>query len=270
MQYITSSSGNDGTCVDHRHVRHHAQPRRRRRRRAEPHLAGGGAAAERGEAGRHLGDQGVDQLRPRRRGLRREGRVRHAVHQQLRRPLRQGRDQARARRRRRHRLRHRPLRDAAVARSRQARRAATSPPTKWCRRCASRTCRWRPGRSARRRRATGQTFQISVRAAGRLTEPSRVREHHPQAIGRRRAGPRARTSAASSSAPKATPRRRAINGRDAVGFGVLQLPTANALQVYRDVERGDRAAVAALPAGAEDRDRVRHDDASSPNRSARS
>src|SRR5205814_1656578 len=25
-------------------------------------------------------------------------------------------------------------------------------------------------------------------------------------------------------------------GRDAVGFGVLQLPTANALQVYRDVE----------------------------------
>ena len=58
MQYMTSSSGNDGTCGDHGHVRHHAQPRRRRRRRAEPHLAGRRPAAERSEAGRHLGDEG--------------------------------------------------------------------------------------------------------------------------------------------------------------------------------------------------------------------
>ena len=40
MQYMTSTSGNDGTARDHRHVRRHAQPRHRRRRRPEPHLAG--------------------------------------------------------------------------------------------------------------------------------------------------------------------------------------------------------------------------------------
>src|SRR5712691_4976895 len=48
---------------DYDHIRSHAQPRCRGGRRAEPHLAGGGPAAERGEAGRHLGDEGVEQLR---------------------------------------------------------------------------------------------------------------------------------------------------------------------------------------------------------------
>ena len=80
----------------------------------------------------------------------------------------------------------------------------------------------------------GHTFQISVRAAGRLTEPSqfdniilkrsadgslvRVKD-----VGRTELGAEAYSLASR------------YNARDAVGFGVLQLPTANSLQVYRDV-----------------------------------
>ena len=36
MQYMTSTSGNDGTCSDHGHLRRHPRSRPRRRRRAEP------------------------------------------------------------------------------------------------------------------------------------------------------------------------------------------------------------------------------------------
>ena len=122
--------------------------------------------------------------------VRRERRVRPALHQQLRRSLRRGRAQARARRRRRHRLRRAPLRDAAVARSRQARR-----PRHHRRRSgggAARAERAGGGRrrSAPSRRAKGQTYQISVRAVGPAERSGAVRRHHPQAIDRRRAGPR--------------------------------------------------------------------------------
>jgi HAE1 family hydrophobic/amphiphilic exporter-1 len=81
---------------------------------------------------------------------------------------------------------------------------------------------------------TGQTYQMSVRAVGRLAEAEefddiilkrsddgtlvRVRD-----VGRTELG-------AESYAQSAR-----YNGRDAVGFGILQLPTANSLQVYRDV-----------------------------------
>ena len=82
---------------------------------------------------------------------------------------------------------------------------------------------------------TGQTYQISVRAQGRLSEPSefddiilkratdgslvRVKD-----VGRTELGAESYSQTAR------------YNGRDAVGFGVLQLPTANALQVFRDVD----------------------------------
>jgi hydrophobic/amphiphilic exporter-1 (mainly G- bacteria), HAE1 family len=81
---------------------------------------------------------------------------------------------------------------------------------------------------------TGQTFQISVRAAGRLSDPSefdniilkrsadgalvRVKD-----IGRTELGAESYSTASRYQA------------RDAVGFGVLQLPTANSLQVFRDI-----------------------------------
>jgi len=80
----------------------------------------------------------------------------------------------------------------------------------------------------------GHTFQISVRAAGRLNDPAqfddiilkrsaggglvRVRD-----VGRTELGAESYTTASRYQA------------RDAIGFGVLQLPTANSLQVYRDV-----------------------------------
>jgi hydrophobic/amphiphilic exporter-1 (mainly G- bacteria), HAE1 family len=80
----------------------------------------------------------------------------------------------------------------------------------------------------------GQTYQMSVRAEGRLDDPAqfddiilkrgddgsliRVRD-----VGRTELGAESYTTASR------------FNGRDAIGFGVLQLPTANSLQVYRDV-----------------------------------
>jgi hydrophobic/amphiphilic exporter-1 (mainly G- bacteria), HAE1 family len=80
----------------------------------------------------------------------------------------------------------------------------------------------------------GHSYQISVRAAGRLTDPAEfdniILKRSPEGtlvrvrdVGRSELG----------SESYATSSR--FNARDAVGFGVLQLPTANSLQVYRDV-----------------------------------
>ena len=80
----------------------------------------------------------------------------------------------------------------------------------------------------------GQSFQISVRAEGRLTDPAQFQDVilkrsadgtlvRVRDVGRTELG--AETYATASR----------YNRRDAIGFGVLQLPTANSLQVYRDV-----------------------------------
>jgi hydrophobic/amphiphilic exporter-1 (mainly G- bacteria), HAE1 family len=80
----------------------------------------------------------------------------------------------------------------------------------------------------------GQSFQISVRAAGRLSDPTQfdnvILKRSPDGalvrvkdVGRAELGSESYTTAMR------------YNGRDGVGFGVLQLPTANSLQVYRDV-----------------------------------
>ncbi len=82
--------------------------------------------------------------------------------------------------------------------------------------------------------AAGQRYQISVRAAGRLTDPAEfddiIVKRAPDGalvrvkdVGRTELGAESYGTAARYQA------------RDAVGMGVLQLPTANALQVYRDV-----------------------------------
>jgi HAE1 family hydrophobic/amphiphilic exporter-1 len=81
---------------------------------------------------------------------------------------------------------------------------------------------------------TGQTFQISVRAEGRLTDPSQfeniILKRSPDGalvrvkdVGRTELGAESYSTALR------------YQQRDAVGFGVLLLPTANALQVFRDV-----------------------------------
>ena len=74
----------------------------------------------------------------------------------------------------------------------------------------------------------GQTYQISVRAAGRLSEPAEfddiiLKRAADGALVRVKDVGRTELGAESYSQ---TAR---YNGRDAVGFGVLQLPTANAL-----------------------------------------
>src|SRR5579872_391773 len=80
----------------------------------------------------------------------------------------------------------------------------------------------------------GQTFQINVRAAGRLTDPSQFddiivkRSNDGTLVRVRDVGHSELGSESYSTASR-------YQARDAVGFGVLQLPTANALQVYRDV-----------------------------------
>ena len=80
----------------------------------------------------------------------------------------------------------------------------------------------------------GQTFTISVRAPGRLTDPAQfedviVKRSTDGSLVRVRDIGRAELGSESYGTASR------YQGRDAVGFGVLQLPTANALQVYRDV-----------------------------------
>ncbi len=72
------------------------------------------------------------------------------------------------------------------------------------RRCASRTCRWRPGRSGSRRRSAGQMYQISVRAVGRLTEPAEFDDIILKRVGGRHARPPQGRRPRRSSAPRTT------------------------------------------------------------------
>ena len=81
---------------------------------------------------------------------------------------------------------------------------------------------------------TGQSYQISVRAEGRLTDPSQfeniiLKRSTDGALVRVKDVGRTELGAETYSTVSR------YQGRDAVGFGVLQLPTANALQVFRDV-----------------------------------
>ena len=80
----------------------------------------------------------------------------------------------------------------------------------------------------------GQIYQISVRAVGRLSEP---REFEDIILKRSDDGTLVRlrdVGRAELGAENYTTDLR-YNGKDAVGLGVTQLPTANSLQVYRDV-----------------------------------
>ena len=80
----------------------------------------------------------------------------------------------------------------------------------------------------------GQTYQISVRAVGRLSEPG---EFDNIILKRAADGTLIRLKDVGRTelgAENYTTDLR-YNGRDAVGIGVTQLPSANSLQVYRDV-----------------------------------
>jgi hydrophobic/amphiphilic exporter-1 (mainly G- bacteria), HAE1 family len=80
----------------------------------------------------------------------------------------------------------------------------------------------------------GQSYQISVRAAGRLTDTSQfdniiVKRGEDGALVRMKDVGRSELGAENYSQSAR------YNGKEAVGFGVLQLPTANSIQVFRDV-----------------------------------
>ncbi len=80
----------------------------------------------------------------------------------------------------------------------------------------------------------GQTYQISVRAVGRLSEASEfeniiLKRASDGALVRIKDVGRVELGAENYSSALR------YNGHDAVGFGVLQLPTANSLAVFRDV-----------------------------------
>jgi hydrophobic/amphiphilic exporter-1 (mainly G- bacteria), HAE1 family len=79
-----------------------------------------------------------------------------------------------------------------------------------------------------------QTYQISVRAVGRLSEPG---EFDNIILHRSGDGTLVRLKDVGHTELGAESYAQAAryNGRDAIGFGVLQLPTANSLQVFSDV-----------------------------------
>ncbi len=78
-----------------------------------------------------------------------------------------------------------------------------------------------------------QPYEISVRAAGRLTEP----DHFEEVILKNSGGTlvRLRDVGRAEVGAETYASRLRFNGRDAVGVGVAQLPTANALDVYTRV-----------------------------------
>ena len=78
-----------------------------------------------------------------------------------------------------------------------------------------------------------QPYEISVRAAGRLTEP----DHFENVILKNSGGTlvRLRDVGRAEVGAETYASRLRFNGRDAVGVGVAQLPTANALDVYNRV-----------------------------------
>ena len=81
---------------------------------------------------------------------------------------------------------------------------------------------------------SGQQYQISVRAAGRLTDPAEF-ENIIVKAGVDGGLVRLRDVGAAELGAESYLSELRFNGREAVGFGVLQLPTANALDVYDNV-----------------------------------
>ncbi len=124
---------------------------------------------------------------------------------------------------------------------------ARRPPTS-SRRFASRTCRWRPACSARRRRRPTRTFQLSVNARGRLTTEDEfgdivVRATPHGQITRVRDVGRVELGASQYAL------RSLLDNKPAVAMGIFQRPGSNALQASDAGARHDGASDAGLPGG---------------------
>ena len=162
-------------------------------------------------------------------------------------------------RRRRHHLRRAQVRDAAVARSGSPRRAATSTAADVVSALREQNVQVAAGQVGQTPARAGQTFQISVRAVGRLVEASQfddiiVKQGADGTLVRVRDVGRSELGAEDYNTNLR------FNGLDAMGFGVLQLP---GLQLARGLQQGAGGAGAAVPAlssGPEVSRGVRHDD----------
>ena len=239
MQYMTSSSGNNGTCTDHGHLRR--RPATSTSPRSTCRTA---SRSARGRLPNEVKTVGVTVTKASSRLRARPPastptttsttRCSSATTSTV---FVRDDAQARARRRRRHHLRRAQVRDAPLARSRPAGRPRHHRRPTWSTRCASRTCRWRPGRSAQPPARAGPDLP-DQRARGRPPDRARrVRQHHPQApAGRHARAPEGRR-------PRRARRRElldatcATTARTPSASASSQLPTANALDVYRDVRR---------------------------------
>jgi hydrophobic/amphiphilic exporter-1 (mainly G- bacteria), HAE1 family len=138
---------------------------------------------------------------------------------------------------------------------RMAGRALTAPDV--VKRFPSRTWKLPPDKWASSPRWPGQQYQISVRAVGRLSEASQfdniiLKTNADGTLVRLKDVGHAELGA------EITANDVQFNGQDAIGIGVTQLSTANALDVDRKCDRGTRPAVEKLPSGHALQNRVRY------------
>ena len=106
---------------------------------------------------------------------------------------------------------------------------------------------------------SGQMYQLSVRARRAAARGAGVRQHHRQERRGRIAGPRSKDVGRAELGAETYASQLRFQGVEAVGFGVIQLPTANALDVERAVDGGARSAVEAVPARDAIPGRLQHD-----------
>ena len=219
----------------HRHLQGRLSPQHRRGRRAEPRLAGGVVAAGDRQPGRRDDQEAEPELRADRQSdLAGQVASIRSRCQQLRLSADRRSAEAAARRRRRADFRRAPLFDAHLARSGQARQSRPHRGRRRRTRSPSRTSRSRPARSASRRRLPGTPFEMQVNAAGRLSDPQRIRRH--RRARRSRAAARScgcATSRASNSARCNIPRPPISARTRRVVLAVFQMPGSNALDLQQ-------------------------------------
>ena len=173
--------------------------------------------------------------------------LRLAVHQQLRGPVRPRRAQARAGRRQRHHLRRAQVRDAALARSRQAGRPRHHGRRR--RRRAPRAERAGRGRQ-RRRRAGAPPTRCTSSASARPAGWSRSREFEDIVVKAGKDGALVRVKDVGRvelGAENYSSRLR-FAGVEAAGVGIQLLPSANAIEAFDGVQEELERLRAELPA----------------------
>ena len=262
MRYIQSStSGNDGTSDHHHHLRADAEHRRGRGGRAEPGQAAPPRACPRGERRRASSINKASSQLVLRLGL-------YTEHGRALRPkflsnyadvnLRDALKRVQRRGRRAH-LRRAQVLHAPVAGPDGARRGASSPRRTWSRALQEQNiqvagrARWASPPSS------GQPYQIAVRAQRPARASPRSSRTSSCSAARTARWCGCRDVGRAELGAENYGELLRFNGRSAVGLGIFQLPTANALDVRDGGARRAGAAVQAVfPPGMEYQRRLRH------------